>query len=89
MNKKLAKEMAYEGNVTFGHLQELIENSDYTKPCKLNKNITRKMCLDIMTSGIEGRDPSEKPKTTRYNMRDKLTLTGDGINVMNILYECS
>lgn len=88
MNKSKAKKMAYTGTVTFGELQELINNCDRSKPCKLNKNLTREQALSIMEGGIKGKDPEERPVTTWINRREKLTLTGDGINVMNILVEC-
>jgi len=89
MNKKKAKEMAYAGEMTYGQLQGLIDNCDRTKPCKINKNITREQALTIMESALKGKELDERPKTTWFNHRDKLTLTGDGINVMNILVECS
>ena len=88
MNKSKAKQMAYAGTVTFGELQELIDNCDRSKPCKLNKNLTREQALSIMEGGIKGKDPEERLVTTWINRREKLTLTGDGINVMNILVEC-
>jgi len=88
MNLSKAKEMAYAGSVTFGQLQELINNCDRSKPCKLNKNITRDQALSIMESAVKDRDPEQRPITTMLNRRDKLTLTGGGINVMNILFEC-
>ncbi len=89
MNKSKAKEIAYGGDITYGQLQELIDNCDRTKPCKINKNITREQALIIMESAIKGKEPNSKPNTTWFNHRDKLTLTGDGINTMNILVECS
>jgi hypothetical protein len=88
MKKSKAKEMAYAGTVTFGELQELINNCDRSKPCKVNKNITRSQALSIMEGAIKDKDPDQHPITTMFNRRDKLTLTGDGINVMNILVEC-
>ena len=89
MNKSKAKEIAYGGDITYGQLQDLINNCDRTKRCKINKNITREQALTIMESGLKGKDPSERPNTTWFNRRDKLTLTGAGINAMNILYECA
>jgi hypothetical protein len=89
MNKKTAKEMAYSGGVTYGQLQDLIDRCDHTAPCKINKNITRKQALGIMGGAIKGKPRNEIPNTTFFNHRDKLTLTGEGINVMNILVECS
>jgi hypothetical protein len=89
MNKKKAKEMAYAGDITYGQLQNLIDMCDRTKPCKINKNITREQALTIMGGAIKGKLASESPVTTFFNHRDKLTLTGAGINAMNILVECS
>lgn len=89
MNKTKAKEMAYAGDVTFGQLQELIDSCDPTKKCKINKNITREMAIKIMAGAIKDKNPNDRPITTFFNHRDKLTLTVDGINVMNILHECS
>lgn len=89
MNKSKAKQIAYGGDITYGQLQRLIDNCDRSKPCKINKNITREQALTVMESAIKGKEPSERPNTTWFNHRDKLTLTGDGINVMNILVECS
>tara|TARA_R110002111_G_scaffold44030_1_gene80241 strand:+ start:4735 stop:5004 length:270 start_codon:yes stop_codon:yes gene_type:complete len=89
MNKKKAKEIAYAGDITYGQLQELINNCDRTKPCKINKNITREQALTIMERAIKDKEPNERPNTTWFNHRNKLTLTGDGINAMNILVECS
>lgn len=89
MKKSKAKEIAYSGEITYGQLQELIDNCDRTKPCKINKNITREKALIIMESAIKDKAPSDKPNTTWFNHRNKLTLTGDGINVMNILIECN
>jgi len=89
MNKKKAKEIVYAGDITYRQLQELIDNCDRLKPCKINKNITREQALTIMESALKGKNPDEKPNTTWFNHRDKLTLTGDGINAMNILVECS
>lgn len=88
MIKRKAKELAYAGTITFGELQELIDNCDTSKPCKVNKNLTRQQALSIMGTAIKDKDPEERPITTWFNRRDKLTLTGDGINVMNILIEC-
>lgn len=88
MNKSKARHMAYAGDVTFGQLQELINNCDRSKPCKVNKNITRDQALTIMEGAIVDKDPEQRPITTMFNRRDKLTLTGAGINVMNILVEC-
>ena len=42
-----------------------------------------------MGGAIKGKSRSERPGTTFFNHRDKLTLNGAGINVMNILVECS
>lgn len=89
MNKSKAKEIAYSGEITYGQLQELIDNCDRTKPCRVNKNITREQALTIMESALKNKEPSDRPNTTWLNHKDKLTLTGDGINVMNILVECS
>lgn len=88
MNKSKAKKMAYAGEMTYGQLQDLIDNCDRSKPCKVNKSITREQALTIMESALKGKDRSDKPNTTWFNHRDKLTLTGDGINMMNILVEC-
>lgn len=88
MNKRKAKEIAYGGDITFGQLQELINNCDKTKPCKINKNITRDQALTIMEGAIKSKNPEDRPDTTFFNRRNKLTLTSDGINVMNILVEC-
>lgn len=89
MNKKKAKEIAYSGDITYGQLQELIDNCDRTKPCKINKNITREQALTIMEVALKGKEPNERPNTTWVTLRGKLTLTVDGINAMNILVECS
>lgn len=89
MNKLKAKEIAYAGEITYGQLQALIDHCDRTKPCKINKNITREQALTIMQSALKDKESNDRPNTTWFNHRDKLTLTGAGINVMNILMECS
>lgn len=88
MNKKIAKLISYGGAITFGELQNLINKTDRTGISKLNKNLTREMALSIMEGAIKGKDPESRPLTTTYNRRDKLTLTMQGINTMNILIEC-
>ena len=89
MNKKKENEMSYAGGITYGQLQNLIDMCDRTQPFIINKNITRGQALTIMGAAIKGKPASESPNTTFFNHRDKLTLTGDGINAMNILVECS
>ena len=65
----------------------LIDNCDRSKPCKINKSLTRDQAITIMGHGLKGKNPDEIPITTRFNVREKLTLTSDGINTMNILHE--
>ena len=87
MNKKKAKEIAYSGVITFGELQKLIDDCDRSKPCKINKNLTRDQAITIMGHGLKDKNPDERPVTTMFNRNDKLALTRDGINAMNILHE--
>jgi len=86
MNK--AKETACGGEITWGLLQSLIDNCDKTKKSKLNKSLTKDQVITILQGAISDKDPSERPKTTRFNNRDKLTLTSNGMIAMNILIEC-
>ena len=88
MNRRKAKQTAYEGLITYGELQGFIDKASRTGTSKLNKNIPREMALGIMEGAIKGKDPTHYPVTTTYNHRDKLTLTMQGINAMNILIEC-
>lgn len=87
MNKQKAKEIAYSGTTTFGELQRLIDGCDRSKPCKINNSITRDQAITIMEYGLKDKNPDERPMTTMFNRNDKLTLTRDGINAMNILHE--
>lgn len=89
MNKAKAKKMAYENKTTtYGDLIKILNEADTSKPCKLNPCLTRQQCVDIMMGGLINKDPSDIVHTTKISHRsDKLTLTGDGINMMNILTE--
>ena len=88
MRKSRAKSLAYVGNMTYGHLQELIAKCDRTGPSKINSNMTKEQVLVLLQASIKDENPKEVPVTTWYNHRDKLTLTGHGMIVMNILTEC-
>lgn len=89
MNKAKAKKMAYENKTTtYGDLIKILNEADTSKLCKLNPCLTRQQCVDIMMGGLIDKDLSAVVRTTRYHIRkDDLTLSGDGINMMNILAE--
>jgi hypothetical protein len=88
MRKSRAKALAYEGKMTYNQLQELISKCDRTGPSKINTSMTKEQVLVLLQASIKDENPKEVPVTTWYNHRDKLTLTGHGMIVMNILTEC-
>jgi len=88
MRKSRAKALAYEGNMTYGYLQELIAKCDRTGPSKVNPNMTKEQVLVLLQASIKDEDPKDVPVTTWHNTRVKVTLTGQGMAVMNILREC-
>ncbi|WP_254413751.1 hypothetical protein [Vibrio furnissii] len=90
MNKAQAKKAAYENkSTTYGDLLKMLDNADLSTPSKVNPNLPKHMIIEIMRNGFNGKNPNDIVKTTHINFRDKLTLTGDGINMQNILRECS
>ena len=81
--------MAYENTTyTYGQLLEMLDRVDMSEPSRVNPSIPKEMAINIMRRAFEDKDPDAIVKTTRVNVRDKLTLTGDGINMQNILREC-
>ena len=90
MDKAQAKKAAYENeSTTYGDLLKMLDNADLSTPSKVNPNLPKRMVIEIMRNGFNGKNPNEIVKTTHVNFRDKLTLTVDGINMQNILRECS
>ena len=90
MSKNKAKKMAYENKtMTYGDLLNMLDNVDMDKPSPVNPNTPKQMVVDIMRSGFEDKNPNDVVNTTRTNQRGDLTLSGDGINMMNILRECA
>jgi hypothetical protein len=89
MNKTQARKRVIENDVTYGELQDLINNADPNVKCKINKNITRTQALDIMRGAFDGKERDHKFKTWRYDLNGKLKLTPSGLTAMNIFFECS
>lgn len=90
MNKAQAKKAAYENeSTTYGDLLKMLDEADLSTPSKVNPNLPKHMVIEIMRKGFDGKNPNDVVKTTHVNNQDKRTLTGDGINMQNILRECS
>ena len=88
ISKAKAKKMAYENETTtYGELLDMLDGVDMSKPSRVNPNIPKDMVISIMRDVWADKDRGEVVKTTHVNYRDKLTLTGDGINMQNILRE--
>lgn len=89
ISKAKAKKMAYENETTtYGDLLDMLGSADMSKPSKVNPNIPKEMVIGIMRDAWSDKNKDEVVKTTRINLRDKVTLTSDGINMQNILREC-
>lgn len=93
MNKRDAKNSAYNSEYTIGDLRSLItkrrNKGGLEKPSNINRGLSVEQAIGILERAIEGRDSEETPKTTRIAPgSDRVTLSGDGLLVQNILRVC-
>lgn len=89
ISKAKAKKMAYENEkTTYGDLLDMLDSADMTKPSRVNKSLPKEMVIKIMRDAIINKKRDQIVVTTTINIRDKAILTGDGINMQNILHEC-
>jgi len=91
MNKKKARIEAENNTRTFGELLELVESTRGKRPMSVvNKSLTLDQVLDIYKAWLSKRNPNDKPKTMKYNVyKERITLSGDGLGVVNVLRECA
>lgn len=91
MNKKQAKDKAYEYKGTYGDLLDMVRSTRGKRSKSIvNKSLTLDQALDIFENWLteDHINLNDEVKTTKYNRRDQLTLTGDGFSVNNIFREC-
>jgi len=88
MNKAAAKRKVYAGNITACHLRSLLSTADLSKPFALNRALSRKDAVQIMTEGLSRYGDNDTPETTTIKRSGNgMTLTHYGINAINILTE--
>ena len=94
MNKRKAKDEAWNNARSWGDLKELIDSCrDATNPIRqsrINRALTVEQVLDIYDKAIAKRDPAEIPDGHRHDAyKRREVMSGDGLMIHNILRECA
>jgi hypothetical protein len=88
MKLATAKKKAYAGNIRVGYLRQLLDGADTSKPCKINRSLTRAQAIDILRGALEGMDDDATPDTTHINWRNREALNAFGKSAQHIMVEC-
>lgn len=91
MNKKQAKDQAYENDKPWSYYMGILNSqNNLTGVSKLNKNLTKTQVFDIFNNAMKEKNPDQIPDGTRYILRGRngrITLNSDGMLIQNILIE--
>lgn len=87
MNKKLARDEAWSPDKTWREYREMIVNSDLTGRAKLNKSLTRQQASDIFLKMVDSNKDLDAIPKTLISINFRVSLSGDGVGLMNLLRE--